>query len=125
MKMAKIFLYDAPKMKRRYWALIHTKSNDPQNAAVRFTLGDLHFSQHEFSQAIVQYEKGLRIDPGDEFSKWNLALAYLQIGKTAQTIQILEEIEGTKRGSYAKQAGDLKAYLQSIRFKWNLRQSTE
>jgi tetratricopeptide (TPR) repeat protein len=58
---------------KNYLAL--NKKNPKNKSAVQHNLGNSFFQQKEYSKAIESYKKALRLNPNDQATRYNLALA--------------------------------------------------
>ena len=57
---------------------------DPNNVSVLNNLGNTLVDCNFTNEAVLTYKKAIRIDPESGLSHWNLSLALLSIGKTAE-----------------------------------------
>ena len=60
------------------------KKADPNNVSVLNNLGNTLVDCNFSDEAVLTYKKAIRIDPESGLSHWNLSLALLSIGKTAE-----------------------------------------
>jgi tetratricopeptide (TPR) repeat protein len=65
--------------------------NDPKKLAA---IGDTFFEKQNFVQAIIVYEKALKLNPDDVDTHNDLALAYLYTGRAEKAIETIKK--GTK-----------------------------
>ena len=60
------------------------KKTDPNNVSVLNNLGNTLVDCNFTNEAVLAYKKAIKIDPESGLSHWNLSLALLSIGKTAE-----------------------------------------
>jgi len=63
---------------------------DPESAAAYFYLGVALSTQEEVAEAARAYENALRLEPGLAEAHWNLALAYVGLGRAPEAIAEFE-----------------------------------
>lgn len=60
-------------------ALYQAMIDEQPNAQLYYNLGNAHFKQGELAQAILAYERSLRLDPRNKDAQYNLAFAQSRI----------------------------------------------
>jgi arylsulfatase A-like enzyme/Flp pilus assembly protein TadD len=56
-------------------------AEDPDVTQAHFTLGNIHFKEHEFEKAIAAFKTALDLKPDDTFAAINIANSYLSLGR--------------------------------------------
>jgi tetratricopeptide (TPR) repeat protein len=77
-------------------------------------LGVLHFSQHDFAQAIGFYTKAIEVNPQLGEAHYRLGVAYDRIGepvKAKQEFQLHDEIEKQQAAAIERQRREVKQFL--------------
>ncbi|MFQ6097553.1 MAG: tetratricopeptide repeat protein [Armatimonadota bacterium] len=80
---------------------------DPNNAAARSRLGDIHLEHGRVAEAIVEYEEALRLTPRDEGLRWRLARAVeLKRRATAESVFCPRcDAENPKSATHCRRCG--------------------
>ena len=84
-----------PQADRAVTTLEQAKALRPDNALIRFALGNAHFMQQDYNRAISAIEAGLELEPGNPNALFDLGNAYFKINEfdtaIAQYEQAVEE----------------------------------
>lgn len=88
-------------------------TQNPANATILFTLGDLYFHNRQWDLAREAYTQGLDLEPQDEFSRWNRALTYLGTGNRDQAISMLEDFQSHSSPGFQTRIERLLGLIQS------------
>ncbi len=62
---------------------------DPEIGDAYFTLGNIHFKQRRFDEAIVSFKQALERKPDDTFCVINIANSYLNLGRPEDGVQFV------------------------------------
>ncbi len=90
------------------------KKNKTENAAIFNSIGLAYFNTDDFSQAILYFEKAIKLDPKEKLFKKNLKLAQENLEEAAENADLDEESEDLK--TKASNFFDEEKYEKSIEF---------
>lgn len=77
---------------RYYHRLKDMRSKDPQNAELSYRIANLYYSLQMEDEAIKEYRRTLRVDPGHEYAKWFLSKVLVSKGYFEEAFWLVREL---------------------------------